>query len=458
MTMSFNLLCHEMLKEWLGDTYKFKILFDSSLYHNQIQEFHKRCDKSESTVTVFYTNGNSVFGGYTRQTWQPSSPPGHKRDPRAFLFKLYDRATFKPKKYPVDTARCAIYCHSDYGPTFGGGNVDGAMDIVTTEVSDDLITVRTAIGQAYNIGKRQNENFIDGHDAVVKFEVFLVIDDDEYVEKAWRNVSQVAVEPIKRELEGFEPPTEALEYTNILLVGQIGAGKSSYLNSVTSAFRGYVTSSVPTGSALHSLTQKNEEHKIFTWPGRRPLKFRFWDTRGFEQGMGQNMVYAIQHIIGGSPPGYMSMLATMMRNLWNKQPIRQQTLSEEDLLQQKVHCVAFVIDGSVIDGLPREVKEAFDQIKKTANGYGIPQTVLLSKIDKVCRMVDGNLSLTFHSTQIRDLVDQTAALIGLPRSHIFPVKNYEQESELDENVDRLTLLSLRQMLRFTDDFLIQQLQ
>lgn len=65
-----------------------------------------------------------------------------------------------------------------------------------------------------------------------------------------------------------------------------------------------------------------------------------------------------------------SMLATMMRNLWNKQPIRQQTLSELDLLQQKVHCVAFVIDGSVIDGLPREVKEAFDQIKKTANGYG----------------------------------------------------------------------------------------
>lgn len=89
---------------------------------------------------------------------------------------------------------------------------------------------------------------------------------------------------------------------------------------------------------------------------------------------------------------------------------------------------------------------------------GIPQTVLLSKIDKVCRMVDGNLSLTFHSTQIRDLVDQTSALIGLPRSHIFPVKNYEQESELDENVDRLTLLSLRQMLRFTDDFLIQRLQ
>ncbi|XP_046564042.1 interferon-induced protein 44-like [Haliotis rubra] len=370
MAMSFNPLCREMLKEWLGESHKFKILFDSSQYYNQIEEFHKRCDKSEPTVTIFYTNGDSVFGGYTRQTWQPSSNQEYKHDKRAFLFQLFKRATFNPKKYPVEAHRCAIYCHSDYGPTFGGGQADGTKDIVTqTDTGHKAgVTVRTAIGQAYSPEVRQSVNFTDGQEEVVKFEVFLVIDDNEYVEKAWRNVTQVAVESLRRDLEGFKPPG-GLKFTNILLVGQIGAGKSSYLNSITSAFKGYVTSSVPTGSALHSLTQKNEEHRIYTWPQKKPLKLRLWDTRGFEQGMDQHMVPDIQHIIRGRPPSYI--------------------VSHPDTGLGGTNC---------------------------------------------------------------------NALFGLPRSHVFPVKNYEQESELDDDVDRLTLLSLRQMLRFTDDFLVQQLQ
>ncbi|XP_067680291.1 interferon-induced protein 44-like [Haliotis asinina] len=454
MAMSFNPLCQEMLKEWLGESHKFKILFDSSQHYNQIEAFHKCCDRSESTVTIFYTNHDSVFGGYTRQSWQPSSNPGYKDDKRAFLFQLFDRGTFNPKKNPVRIPRCAIYCHSSYGPTFGGGQ-GGEKDIVTqTDTGHQAsVTVRTAIGQAYKLEKPQILNFTDGPEKVVKFEVFLVIDDKEYVEKAWRNVTHVAVESLRKDLEGFKPPG-ALQFTTILLVGQIGAGKSSYLNSLTSAFRGHVTSSVPTGSAPHSLTLQNEQHSIYTEPSKEPLKLRLWDTRGFEQGMSQSMVSDIQDIIRGRPPSSMRML-TLMSNLWNRQPERQLTQREEELLQQKIHCVAFVIDGTVIDGLPQGVKDAFAQIKKTANEDGIPQTVLLTKIDKVSMMVNNNLSLALHSTQVRDLVEQTATLFELPRSHVFPVKNYEHESELNDDVDRLTLLSFRQMMRFTDDFLFQ---
>lgn len=41
--------------------------------------------------------------------------------------------------------------------------------------------------------------------------------------------------------------------------------------------------------------------------------------------------------------------------------------------------------------------------------------------------------------------------MGLPRSHILPVKNYESEMELDDNVNILALMSLQQMLNFADD-------
>lgn len=41
---------------------------------------------------------------------------------------------------------------------------------------------------------------------------------------------------------------------NILLVGQIGAGKSSIFNTISSVFRGELTARACAGNSLHSLT------------------------------------------------------------------------------------------------------------------------------------------------------------------------------------------------------------
>lgn len=50
-----------------------------------------------------------------------------------------------------------------------------------------------------------------------------------------------------------------------------------------------------------------------------------------------------------------------------------------------------------------------------------------------------------------------AAMIGLPRSHVIPVKNYENERELDNNINILNLLAMQQILHFADDFLYNHL-
>ena len=83
--------------------------------------------------------------------------------------------------------------------------------------------------------------------------------------------------------------------------------------------------------------------------------------------------------------------------------------------------------------------------------------VLLTKVDKVCQVVENNLSQVFHSPTVGELVDQVAQLVGLPRAHVLPVKNYEKEMDLDQNVDVPALLGLRQMLRFADDYLYNSL-
>ncbi len=79
--------------------------------------------------------------------------------------------------------------------------------------------------------------------------------------------------------------------------------------------------------------------------------------------------------------------------------------------------------------------------------------ILLTKVDKVCPYVTKDPGSIFYSSAVRDLVEQVSELVGLPRAHVLPVKNYEKELELVDAVDVPALISLRQMLRFADDYL-----
>ena len=60
---------------------------------------------------------------------------------------------------------------------------------------------------------------------------------------------------IKENLLAYKPVSEAnVTAANILLLGQIGTGKSSFFNSIDSIFRGKITSKACSGSFEHSVT------------------------------------------------------------------------------------------------------------------------------------------------------------------------------------------------------------
>ena len=83
--------------------------------------------------------------------------------------------------------------------------------------------------------------------------------------------------------------------------------------------------------------------------------------------------------------------------------------------------------------------------------------MLLTKIDRVCEITGNDLSQVFHSPTIQETVDRVSQIMGLPRSHILPVKNYESEIDVNDYVNILALLSLQQMLHFADDFMYNYL-
>jgi predicted GTPase len=54
----------------------------------------------------------------------------------------------------------------------------------------------------------------------------------------------------QRNIEQYKPLKELnVDQARVLLVGQVGAGKSSFFNTINSIFRGYITSQACSGNA-----------------------------------------------------------------------------------------------------------------------------------------------------------------------------------------------------------------
>jgi len=80
------------------------------------QDFHGKCDGIKKTLTIVKSTNGNIFGGFTEKGWDSSS--GWPGDSKAYIFSVTNQEN-RPFKVLCSDAKHAIYCHSDYGPTFG---------------------------------------------------------------------------------------------------------------------------------------------------------------------------------------------------------------------------------------------------------------------------------------------------------------------------------------------------
>ncbi len=139
------------------------------------QAFHSKCDGKENTITIIKNNLNNVFGGYASSAWNCS---GSINDPNAFLFSLRRAGVSFKDKFTVKSAVDALYGHSGYGPTFGGGH-----DIFICNQSNTNIGSYSQFGNSYNLpdgytkGENAN-NFLAGNynqRTTIEIEVYQII-------------------------------------------------------------------------------------------------------------------------------------------------------------------------------------------------------------------------------------------------------------------------------------------
>ncbi|KAK3577659.1 hypothetical protein CHS0354_000087 [Potamilus streckersoni] len=227
------------LERWIGEEAKaFELIYSINRDGCNPVTFHLLCNNKGPTVTVLYNTDGSVFGGYTSVPWKSSN--GYQVDYKAFLFRLRSSGQPKYTKFPAKGGNNAIYDNAKYAPFFGTGHDLGTFD-TTLNKSGNYFTFThgLTINNSYDFRNVQIQEINNGHTKIVELQVYKLL------------------ETLKDNVQNFVPMEELkISQAKILLIGPVGAGKSSFFNTINSIFRGHVTSQACSGSADHSLTTK----------------------------------------------------------------------------------------------------------------------------------------------------------------------------------------------------------
>ncbi|XP_038157877.1 interferon-induced protein 44-like isoform X3 [Cyprinodon tularosa] len=410
---------------------KLKLLYKATVHGFTGAAFHQRCDNRSPTVSVGYNASGYVFGGYTSQPFSQSEQ--YVNDDQAFLFGF---SGGKLRRYPVTSAPHAVIMVGNSGPYFGNALAffNGNKPVIYSNQ-----------GGYYNFNAAE----MHGNDLnLTECEVYQVEEFTEF-EKPWRTVIWESgnKKKLMESIQTYKPTVSSVSQARVLLIGPVGAGKSSFFNSINSVFRGHVTCQAISGCSSTSLTTQFRTYSLKAGREGKPLPIVLCDTMGLEdsKGAGINIDDISSILKGHMPDRYQFNPAAPLHDDahgYRKSPG----------LKDKIHCVAYVIDACKVSIMPTKLEEKLEAIRRKANLLGIPQLVLLAKVDEACPLVKEDLRNIYRSRYIKEIMQEVSAKVGVPLSCVVPVKNYSEELELDLNCDILLLSAVIQMLRFVDNY------
>uniref|UniRef100_K7F3Q9 TLDc domain-containing protein n=1 Tax=Pelodiscus sinensis TaxID=13735 RepID=K7F3Q9_PELSI len=405
----------KQLQNLLGSRH-FTLLYKGSIHGYNASVFHAKCDAQGPTLAVAYNGSGYIFGGFTSGVYI--------NDEKAFLFRLKEKdGVLSPLKIPVKAS------------------TGGALQLLVQNTA----TAATSSNNTYTY----NVADLHGNDVgLIECEVYRVEGKLMSKEKMYAEEIIVCSNGILSTSSRYKPYLNSVPQIRILVIGPIGAGKSSFFNSVNSVFRGYVTSQAIAGSDNTSVTTQYRTYPVKDGRDGKPLPIIFCDTMGIEEKSGTGLeIDEVSNIIKGHVPDrYQFNPAATLR------PDSPGYIKNPSLKDQ-IHCVAFVIDGCKIEILPEKLEDKLKQLRRKVNQFGVPQLVLLTKVDEICPALEEDIQCVYKSKAVEKQMRITAEKLGIPLAQILPVKNYCSELDLSSEVDILILSAVRQLIRLAESYL-----
>ncbi|KAL1023220.1 hypothetical protein UPYG_G00037900 [Umbra pygmaea] len=349
----------------------------------------------------------------------------------------------------LKTEQCTVFDNlRDASPS-----TSTALPVCCLEITDD-VSSRSSSGMSPGVKKTEMDSPPPEHSSRLGFTkhhqpVFSVHSECNTLEKPWRNIPWKA-EMRKQLMDSVKlskPIISSVNQVRVLLIGPVGAGKSSFFNSINSIFRGHVTGQAISGSSGTSLTTQFRTYSVKDGRDGKPLPIVLCDTMGLEETIGAGIdVDDISSILKGHVPDRYQFNPSV--------PLQADAhgFRQSVKLQDRIHCVAYVMDTCKVSNMSTKLEEKLSVIRRRVNLLGIPQLVVLTKVDEACPTVADNIQDIYNSLYIKAKAQEVSGRLGVPVSCIVPVKNYSEELELDMSCDILLLSALIQMLRYADNY------
>ncbi|KAK9980578.1 hypothetical protein ABG768_000172 [Culter alburnus] len=249
-------------------------------------------------------------------------------------------------------------------------------------------------------------------------------------------------EALKKKLEDFTLGNPDVKKINILVAGQIGAGKSSFINSIDSAFQGRICcrALVNPSAGGRSFTENLKGFTIRS--GKKSLPFVFKDTMGLEadQLAGSQIEDIISAVLGHVKDGY---------EFKEKRTIyfKDEHFNMNPTLSDQASCLVYVVAADTVQFTDDKLVVKLKCIRERISAEGIPQVVIMTKVDEACPLVKQDLRNIYTSKKIYEKMNLCSAKIGVPLTDIFPVKNYHEEIDTEDDIDFLLLKALEQIVQ-----------
>ncbi|XP_029911936.1 interferon-induced protein 44-like [Myripristis murdjan] len=263
----------------------------------------------------------------------------------------------------------------------------------------------------------------------------------------WREIPWRHKDRELQYVRDYQPHSD-VQHLRILLHGPVGAGKSSFIDSVDSVLQGRITTrALAAANASESFTHKYKTYKIQKGRPGDFYPFVLSDTMGLEMQDGgvhrEDIKLALKgHVTDGYTFNPASKLSDDSK-YYNAEPT----------LNDKVHVLVCVVPADQIPLVSESFVRKIKDIRRTASDLGIPQLVIITKIDLACPLIKKDLKNIYKSKYLKETMEKFSYLVGIPMNCIIPVMNYHEEINIKDDVDSLILSVLRRIISSGEDFI-----
>ncbi|XP_053532140.1 interferon-induced protein 44-like isoform X2 [Ictalurus punctatus] len=270
-------------------------------------------------------------------------------------------------------------------------------------------------------------------------------------DKPWRIMPWGNKDSLGEKLRNFKLCSSDVKFVRLLIVGEVGAGKSSFINSVNNAFQERITSgALVDATSGTSFTKIYKTHHIKGKDGSR-LPFVFNDVMGLEPAneQGAHVQDIITALKGFLEEGYKFNPATPVSE-------KDSNYKTNTKVSDQTFCLVNVLSANKVSLMDQKLIQKMKEIREVASEYNLPQVIILTKVDEACPLVKQDLRKVYTSKKIKEKMQVCSNLLGIPLSNIFPVKNYHEEVDTNNDMDVLILKALDQIVNLANDALEDQ--